>query len=42
MLIDCAASSPPGRYHANRDALRWLGLDEDNIHFDHGLTGANR
>lgn len=27
---------------AQRNALRALGVDEDNIHIDHGLTGSNR
>jgi DNA invertase Pin-like site-specific DNA recombinase len=27
---------------AQRNALRALGVDEENIHVDHGLTGTNR
>ncbi len=27
---------------AQRNALTTLGVDEENIHVDHGLTGTNR
>jgi DNA invertase Pin-like site-specific DNA recombinase len=43
MLISYARVSTNAQdLMAQRNALRFLGVDEDNIHVDHGLTGTNR
>jgi len=43
MLIGCAPVSTHAHdLTAQRNALRALGVDENNIHVDHGLTGTKR
>ena len=43
MLIGYARVFTNAQDHAaQRDALRALGVDDENIHVDYGLTGTNR